>query len=254
MIKGGKLILWICILLLLPGGLPRLCRAEPVLVSRMPAEIAERTGPNIKILEALAQKVKARLKLIRAPFKRALVMMSQGNIDIMAGLLRTPAREDYITYVYPAYKVRSDTIFFVPRGKADLIRRYEDLSSLKIGTTIGARYFFRFDRDRTLEKEAVHQIEISFRKLLAGRVDAVISSEGGGIDMMDKLDLAGEVDIARFRFSHRKPVYLGLSKRSGVRERIPTIRQAAEEMIRSGEVLRIFQDYYTRRNLPVPAM
>ncbi len=254
MIKGKNLILWFFIFLVLPASLPRVCRSELVLVSRMPAETEERTGPNVEILEAVAKKVNARLSLVRAPFKRALVMMKQGNIDIMAGLLKNPTRQTYITFILPAYKTRSDTIFFVSKGKADLIKTYEDLSELKIGTTIGAKYFPRFDADNTLAKEAVHRIEISFSKLTTGRIDAVISSEGGGIDMMDKLDIAGELDISGFRFSRTKPVYIGLSKRSGVIQRIPKISSVVEEMIRSGEVLKIFKAYYTRRNLPVPAI
>ncbi len=77
-------------------------------------------------------------------------MMKDGTIDPMAGLLKRPEREEYIRFVQPPCKERSDTIFFVPKGKPSLIQTYEDLYALKIGTTLGSKYFHQFDEDKKL--------------------------------------------------------------------------------------------------------
>ena len=226
--------------------------SQTVLVSRL-ANKAGQSNPNIDVLEAVARRLGIELKLIYAPFKRALVMMENGELDIMAGLLKKPERETYILYIQPPYKTRSDTVFFVPRGKADQIMDYEDLLPLRIGTTIGAMYFPRFDRDTFLTKEVVPKGENSLLMLLAGRIQTVASSEGDGIELADKMGITAKIEMAKFRFCGEKHVYIGLSIASRIRERIPGIEGAIQSMIKSGEIFRVFKSYYTNRNLPVPA-
>ncbi|MFC6683149.1 transporter substrate-binding domain-containing protein [Marinobacter koreensis] len=38
-----------------------------------------------------------------APFRRVLLMMEQGEVDIMLGPLKTPEREKKLAYVAPAF-------------------------------------------------------------------------------------------------------------------------------------------------------
>lgn len=248
--KGFKILL--CVGLGLIIFRPMVSESQEILLSRLANDVGQ-NNPNIDVLEAVARHLGVKLKLIRTPFKRALVMMKDGKLDILAGLLKNPDRETYIFYIQPPYKTRSDTVFFVPRGKADLIKDYDDLFPLQIGTTIGVNYFTRFDLDTLLSKEAVPNGENSFRKLLAGRIQTVVSSEGDGIELMDKMGIANKIEIARYRFSREKHVFIGLSKASRIRERIPDIDRIIKSMIESGEILRVFKAYYIRRNLPVPA-
>ena len=98
-------------------------------------------GPDAEILTAIAEEVKTSVSFRYAPFKRRLIMMKNGDIDLVCGLLKRRDREAYIHYILPPYKKRSDTIFFVAKGKADRIQTYEDLYDLKIGTVRGAKFF-----------------------------------------------------------------------------------------------------------------
>ena len=248
--KGMNILIFLVIILM--TFRPSVARSQGILISRMAFD-AGQSNPNIEVLAAVARRLGIELKLVRAPFKRALLMMKDGSLDIMAGLLKKPEREAYIDFIRPPYKTRSDTVFFVPRGKADLIADYEDLLPIKIGTTIGARYFPQFDQDPLLTKETVPGGENSFRMLLAGRIQAVASSEGDGIELADKLGISDKIEMARFRFSGEKHVFIGLSKASRIQERIPGIEAVIRSMIESGEIIQIFESYYTRRNLPVPA-
>ena len=252
MLKTKDVKIWVCMGLVLMIFQPWAARSQEVLVSRLANDAGE-SNPNIDVLEAVAARLGVKLKLIRAPFKRALLMMRDGDLDIMAGLLKKPERETYICYIQPPYKTRSDTVFFVPLGKANLIMDYEDLFPLRIGTTLGAKYFPRFDQDSSLTKETVPGGENSLRMLLAGRIQAVASSEGDGIELADKMGILDKIEMARFRFCGKKNVYIGLSKASRIRERIPGIADTITSMTESGELLRVFESYYTRRNLPVPA-
>lgn len=243
----------ICLTLALIFALPFSAGSGEILVSRLASDVGQ-SNPNIDVLNAVARRLDVKLELIRVPFKRALLMMKNGKLDIMAGLLRKPEREKYIFYIQPPYKKRSDTVFFVLRGKADTIMKYEDLYPLKIGSTIGAVYFPRFDGDTLLNKEPVPDGETSFRKLLAQRIHTVVSSEGDGIDVMEKMGIASRIETAHFRFSREKHVYIGISMASRVQERIPGIEKTITSMIEHGEILQVFKDYYNRKNLPLPAL
>ena len=225
-------------------------RTEQVILSSVSGEY--RDSLNLKILNALAGKLDAKLSIINAPFKRRLQFMKTGTIDLMVGLLRRPEREAYIHYVSPPYKNRSDTAFFVKKGAGSLITQYEDLYCLKVGTNIGSKYFHRFDRDTKIDKESVPQETLNFRKLILGRVDAVIQAEPYGIELTHEMGLADQIDIAEYRFKKEKHVYIGISKKSSMMTRLDQIEPIIQKMIKDEEIRALISRHYTDRSLPVP--
>ncbi len=52
------------------------------------------------ILQTIAKRLEIKLVLLQAPFKRRLLMMANGKINIMVGLVKHPDREDYIDFIY----------------------------------------------------------------------------------------------------------------------------------------------------------
>ncbi len=213
-----------------------------------------RDSPDHHILAAVAAQLDAQAIFQYAPFKRRLLMLKKGDIDLVCGLLKRPEREVYIHYIHPPYKKRSDTVFFVTQQNSQSIQTYEDLKRLKIGVTRGSKYFIRFDDDKTLHKEIVHQATVNFRKLTLKRLDTVIIDESTGIHLIHKLGIADQVEPAPFRFSRNKFVYIGISKNSGLMKRINEVEPVIQEMIASGKIRQRIRDYYTSRNLPVPAL
>ncbi|WDP91679.1 MAG: ABC transporter substrate-binding protein [Desulfobacter sp.] len=209
-------------------------------------------GPDAQILRAVAHRLNLEIFFQNAPFKRRLIMMENGDLDLICGLLKRPDREAYIRYIQPAYKTRSDTVFFVSKKRYVTIRSYADLRRLKIGTVIGANYFPRFDNDATLNKDPVHQHSINFRKLALGRIDTLIANEAAGIDFMHKLKISDRLVMADYRFNREKRVYFGLSKKSRFMADITALESVIREMVDSGKIRQIISNYYIRRGLPVP--
>jgi polar amino acid transport system substrate-binding protein len=231
------------------------CFIPPLTARTLATAVAkeDRDSLDIEILTAIAQKLKAKLILQEAPFNRRLYLMRDGTINLMAGLLKHPEREEYIRFVQPPYKNRSDTVFFVPKGSASLIQTYEDLYPLKIGTILGSKYFHQFDEDKRLNKDPAPKGITNFKKLLLGRLDTVIAPEGAGIDRIQEMGIADKIEMAPYRFSKEKQVYIGISKKSSLMENIDEIESVIRQMIEAGEIKKIIIDYYTQRNLPVPA-
>ena len=93
----------------------------------------------------------------------------------------------------------------------------------------------------------------NFEKLLLGRLDTVIYPESVGIDLIHKMGTAEKIEVAPYRFSKEKHVFIGISKKSHLMEKIDEIESVIRQIIENGEINQIIIDYYTQRNLPIPA-
>ncbi|WDP87788.1 MAG: transporter substrate-binding domain-containing protein [Desulfobacter sp.] len=212
-----------------------------------------KNGVNAKILTTIAASIDADIIFKYAPFKRRLIMMKNGDIDMSCGLLKNNERAEYIHYILPPYKNRSDTIFFVKKGQAGRIKTYEDLAGLKIGVIRGARFFEQFDTDQTSNKDYCEQTTTNFRKLIFNRVDTVISNEAAGIDIIHRLGISNQVEMSNFRFSKEKHVYIGISKKSHLMDKIHLLEPRIKEMINTQKISQIITRHYRELGVPVPA-
>jgi polar amino acid transport system substrate-binding protein len=205
------------------------------------------------IIERLAEKLDIEIKMCIAPFARRLLWMETGEIDIMGGLLRRPQREGYIYFVFPPYVNENRKVFFVRDGEEHRIERYEDLYGLRIGTKIHSKYFSRFDEDEGLKKEAVGSIELNFKKLLAGRLDAVIYSNRSGYMKLMEMDIADQVEQAKYVYKEENPVYIGISKKSVLMKDKARVEAAVRQLVETGEIERIIESYYKPLGNGLPA-
>jgi len=198
----------------------------------------------VVILKAVARKLDADLTIRHAPFARRLSWMRTGEIDLMGGLLKRPEREDYIYYVMPPYVTKNRKVFFVRKRDPALITCYEDLYGYKIGTKIGSRYFPRFDRDPDIVKEPTRSVALNFKKLVDGRIDAVVYSLRSGLLKLHEMNLVDQVVVADYVYLEDNPVYIGISMKSPLLYHRDKLENAVREMVDSGEVKTIIADYY----------
>lgn len=209
-------------------------------------------GVDGLLMAALAQKLNAKVEFEVLPFKRSLKEIEMGRLDMMSGLLYRPAREEFLYYVKPEYKKRSNKAFFVIKGKGHTIKKYEDLLSLRIGLRMGVKYFLRFDEDKQLQKYAVRENDLNIDKLLKGRIDTFIISRAVGEYLIKEGGLAGRIEMAEFGYSKENPVFIGISQKSPWAKRHEEISAILAEMASSGEIDRLIEGYFTRNGMPVP--
>ena len=204
------------------------------------------------LLELLSRSFDAKLASFPAPFARRLRMLETGEIDLMAGLLKRPERETFAYFLNPPYKFKSNKYFFVRKGEISRIRKYEDLYGLKVGVSINAKTFPRFDQDSAIEKVQVSYLAQKFKMLVLDRIDTFVHTDVEAIAQMRELGLENHVDIAEFRYTRINPVHIGISRRSPLMEKLDAIEKEYRRMAISGELDRFIIDFFQSRELPVP--
>src|SRR5690606_38955683 len=154
-------------------------------------ESTRETGLYLEIFEEIADRLGWQVRYREAPFRRVLLMLQRGEVDIMLGPVRTGAREDYMAFVAPAFPPERRLFFYL--DEQHQITRYSDLYGKTLVVLEGASYFTRFDHDPDLVKESAPHYENLMRMMDKGRVDVVIAPELVGLYTVSKLNLPAQV-------------------------------------------------------------
>ncbi len=207
-------------------------------------------GAGADIVKAIGKKLNLKVVFKLLPFKRSLKYLKNGDVDIMTGLLRKAEREEYIFFIDPPYKKKSNKVFYVLKGNKTLITKYEDLYPLSIGTKLGNKYFPRFDSDKKLTKESAISNNLNILMLLKKRIDALIITDSSGDYLIHNMGYEDKFEKAIFGYTKNNPVYIGLSKKSHMaNHKSITI---ISTMIKSGEIDKVISNFFKKKNLPVP--
>ena len=209
-------------------------------------------GPEIEIIEAIARKINMVTSCRVLPFKRCLAEMKDGSVDIMTGLLRKQEREDYIFYIDPPYKGKSNKAFYLLRGNEKKLAVYKDLHKLKVGVKRGAKYFPSFDNDSKIDKLEVNSYRQNIKKLLDKRIDTFIITASQGDYLIQNLGYNEEIMKASYGYNKANNVFIGVSRKSGLMDSIEQVETIIREMIETGEFAEIIENYFIRNNLPLP--
>lgn len=202
-------------------------------------------GAHTEIVRELAKRTGAELEIFQCPVKRCLKMIEDGKADVIVGIQTSPEREAFIHFLHTPYrKFSSDKVFYVSEGKAAMIHSCGDLAELRIGVKNGTQYFVRCEEDAQLIKGGAKDAEANFKKLLRGRVDAVVMAEDQGESFPYDLQLQGQLNKAGYREPDRTPRSVGLSKESAFSARLPQFEAAMAAMVKDGTVRAFFKRYY----------
>ncbi|WP_163349243.1 transporter substrate-binding domain-containing protein [Desulfovibrio sp. JC010] len=206
------------------------------------------SGIHIELTDHLLKQLGLKAEYVLRPWSRCLLMLERGTADIMAGLLKTKERSEYLIYLDPPYSNKDIKAFYVRHGNSGTIKSYSDLVGMKIGTTLGNSYFPKFDNDTQLQKDPAQNEETCFKKLLYNRIDTVIISEDTGDYLVNKHGYQGRIEKAEYKYSLPLSVYFAVSKKSPLADRIPELEAAMKKMVESGEVRKMVNNFLKKQN------
>ncbi|MCE2570190.1 substrate-binding periplasmic protein [Motilimonas eburnea] len=201
------------------------------------------TGLDIQLLAALSEKTGIQFQVKRYPWARALSHMEIGQVDMMVGLAKTPARAQYIHYLQPSY-YDCNPAFYTTKDIHKPIKNYQDLYYYRIGYVRDSAYFEPFDSDKELLKHSV-PTEIQLLKMAQkGHIEVFIGTDCQVEYEISRRGLWLSLARAPYRPQHQVSLYIGFSKKSPKLTFAPQVENALVELLQSEEFEQIKRQYF----------
>lgn len=140
--------------------------------------VSEPHGLSLDLLKPAARHLGYEIQVIACPFPRCLKMAEQGELDIVAGLIKSPAREQYLYFIQPAMmRFRSSFVFYSQKDNPTRIHRLSELRNYSVAVMRDAVYFPEFDGAGFIQKVEMPSEAVSLDMVHKGRVDFAITVE-----------------------------------------------------------------------------
>lgn len=203
------------------------------------------TGENVEVTKALANKLEIPIAFtIDTPFKRCIQQLKSGQIDIMAGVLSSPDRREFAHLML--YDDLTSKTFFINKNQPQ-INTFSDLKGLNIGMLRGVQHFKEFDNapKGDFNKVEVSSLSAAFGMLAKGRVDAVVSTDYYGHNVIKRNPELNHIIQTNYKVNTGTQVYIALSKKSPYSAQHKRFEQAVHDMFVSGEFAKIIVEFQT---------
>jgi polar amino acid transport system substrate-binding protein len=169
----------------------------------------------------------------------------QGKVDVLVGLYMTEERKSYIEYSHPY--VKDPVVIFVAKGKAFPYTKWDDLTGRKGISTVGDSFGQAFDKfiAEKLTVTRSNNVDDCFVKIIDGAADYFIYAKYSGVFKSEKLGMADKVEYLPVEASVEN-FYIGIAKKSPYVKYLPEINKRLDELVKSGTVERLVQQYTDR--------
>lgn len=173
--------------------------------------------------------VKASLEAV--PWKRALAELDAGQAGV-GGIYKNAERAAKYDYSSPYFVERVG--IYAATGN-DLTPALNGLLGKRVGALRAWSYGDAFDAavaDGAIAREDVDSDDLNFRKLGAGRLDAVLAIVESGDAQLKALKLEGRVKLCGLLITN--PVHLAFAKSAGLKDVLALFDRAMQSMKKDG--------------------
>lgn len=196
-------------------------------------------GLDIELASAVAEVAQCKIKFYEIPWKRHLLEIEQGRIDVALAASYDEERAEYANFSDPV-RNESVSLFILPDNKKyHKNSNLEDLlkNKFKLGVTLGYHYGKAFDalmKNETYVKhiEETHTDQLNFMKLFRGRLDGILADP---ISVPYQLSLMHEArQLTRAFDIYKADVHFMFSKKSVSRDTLDLFNQALKQIKSNG--------------------
>lgn len=182
------------------------------------------------------------------PWKRQLLELKFGHLDIIAGVTKTPENEEHFLFSTPVTHANL-TVF--SRHDANLdIKTLSDLKNLRgvklLGMSLGK------ELNKYVLKELIvdetRSLESMFKMMQYGRVDYAIAYEEAGLRYVDKLGLSPVIKSHNISLSSDS-IHIMVAKNNSCLENMDAIFKQIELLKNTQELNTIIEKYSTQSSL-----
>lgn len=201
-------------------------------------------GAGIEILEMIFQELGIEVESrYVGPWKRVLVNLEDGEIDVMCGLYLTEERKEFAEFTEPFSD--DNVTIFVWHDRAFPFETWDDLQGKIFGDILGASRGQEFEKWREQHNAKIEYVSdnlLNLKKLEVGRIDCFIASYYLGIMYIRKHGYEGKIIPLKKPVSTQQLRY-AFSKKSPFVKYLPQINQHIQKMRENGRVEAIFQKH-----------
>lgn len=199
------------------------------------------SGLDIEIVQAVAGRMNCTLVLQHGTWQELLGQFRQGQLDVLLGASKTPAREEFALFSDPyraeqfqlfvrkddadKYKFESVAEMVAAKHKVGLISDYY------YGEQISALYSDEHMRPQFVESSMSEQ---NIAVLLDDQVDAVLEDSFVGAAIIRRKGLEQEVQAHSIKLDET-PIYVMFSKSTVQPEQVSSFNQALQQLKDSGD-------------------
>lgn len=217
-------------------------------------------GYVIDLLQAIFTQAGMPATYLVTPWTRAILMVEQGKADLLVGT--TPEVTPHHLLSLPIGENR--TCFFAALGSPWHFQQIADLYGQRLGVIQGYSYdaggaLDRYiasnpsARGKVLRATGAQALQKNLRMLAAGRLDVVAENCNVGTYRLQKLGLAGSIQLAGQLGSFNGTVHIGFKPNTpNAQQWLTLINQGLNEKRRSGELERLLQTYGLHDWAPQP--
>jgi len=187
-------------------------------------------GAAVEIIELILKEMGIRVESkYVGPWKRVLLNLEQGKIDIMSGLYVTEERKKFAEFTEPFVEDRVS--IFVWHERKFGFETWDDLKGKRFGDILGATRGRKFDewRKKYAKIEYVSDNLKNFRKLELDRIDCFVTSHYPGLIYIKKHGYEGRI-VPLNKPVKMKHLHYGISKKSEYVKYIPQFNKRLKEL------------------------
>nr|WP_286181947.1 transporter substrate-binding domain-containing protein [Desulfovibrio sp. Huiquan2017] len=201
------------------------------------------SGFDVELLSLIGNETGLIFKWQQRPWPRVLDELEAGESDMTTGIAINDSRKKYLVYTDSSYFSCSPKFYVLKRNQIR-IRKYVDLTPLRIGVSRNSVYFPKFDEDNTLQKMLGHSEEHLIRMVLAGRWDAFVGTDCQVLYDLKRLELSSAIVEAEYDPGKTTKLYFAVSKKSPLLVKMNELNAALEKFIRNGTVKKLAEKYF----------
>jgi len=203
------------------------------------------TGLDVLILNAIAEKASVNLAYIELPWKRHLMYLKTGEVNIAMGSSKNREREEYAYFTEP-YRIEEVRLFVMKdkEEKMDLIALTDVIDSNYIlGVERGYFYGDEFEYLSTHPNFKSHFNEVTdlsqnVNMLLKGHIDGLLADPIAMNTYIEMFNLQGKL-YQHSLYIYKADIYFMLSKSSMSLKDVTQFNQAISALKKSGKIKKI---------------
>lgn len=204
------------------------------------------TGLDLDMIRLLLDEMGCSYRFIERPWKRLLLEVEQGKLDLASGASKTAERQQYGLFSH-SYRTES-AVLLVRRTATVTPLSLDDVVAQQFRLAITRGYYYGDDFDRLNQQPAFRALlqpskedRMNLKKLAAGRVDGVLADPFAAAARLREEGLTDQVRVQMT--VHANEVYFLLSRQTMSAAFVEQLDQALTKVRADGRYQEIIDQY-----------